>query len=120
MVQSGWREENIVCVDFQSSPGPLVHGVQWVYGDLRQVLDPGQEEIDQWAIHQGSYNVVIAVNDWWPRRSRIPVVQFFWGDERGVLTHVWLSQGEKPLVIDGYGSEADYMRVVTQTRKKYP
>lgn len=54
-------------------------GLEWVHGDLRDVLNSEADELrnSKWGAWFQHCHVVIAVNGWWPKKSLVAVAQYF-------------------------------------------
>ena len=76
--ESGWHPSAITCIDHRVSDSPLVPGARFHYVDLRCILENDPDSIDTiTAGMAGQFDVVVAVNDWWPKASRLEVAHFF-------------------------------------------
>ncbi|MEK9143558.1 MAG: hypothetical protein AAB481_02945 [Patescibacteria group bacterium] len=77
-VKSGWHPNAITCIDHRVSNLPLVPAARFHYVDLRCILNSDQDRIDETtASMAGQFDVIVAVNDWWPHKSRLQVARFF-------------------------------------------
>lgn len=76
--ESGWHPSAITCIDHRVSGSPLVPNAQFHYIDLRCILERDPADIDAtMAGMAGQFDVIVAVNDWWPHGSRLQVARFF-------------------------------------------
>ena len=61
LVDNGWNEESLTCIDMRKSPTPLVPKADWLYWDLSQLARALLEHSDlppEAASLQGKFNLV--------------------------------------------------------------